>query len=176
MDNLLAGGHRQLVNAQMSGLSAAWRRAAEAVEPDPARWREDEPARPARRIPVARMLAALAMLALLLIAVGAGWREFPGFDAIRALSPRVADMLGWAAAALTIATFSCRDPLYMRPLAVCTNLIFVGYALFAGLAPVLALHGMLLPINLWRWWQSAQAARTSRKRTRPAIPAGMPSQ
>jgi hypothetical protein len=65
-------------------------------------------------------------------------------------------MLGWIAAALMVATFSCRNPLWMRPLAVSTNLAFIGYACVAGLAPVLALHALLLPINLLRWWQSWQ--------------------
>jgi hypothetical protein len=64
-----------------------------------------------------------------------------------------ADTLGWTAAALMVATFSCRDPMWMRPLAVCTNLAFIGYACNASLAPVLALHALLLPINVLRWWQ-----------------------
>jgi len=68
----------------------------------------------------------------------------------------LADTLGWSAAGLMVATFSCRNPLWMRPLAVCTNVAFIGYACSAGLAPVLALHALLLPINLLRWWQSAR--------------------
>jgi hypothetical protein len=74
-----------------------------------------------------------------------------------------ADTLGWIAAALMVATFSCRDPLWMRPLAVCTNLAFIAYACIAGLAPVLALHALLLPINLMRWWQSAREYRWARR-------------
>ncbi len=65
------------------------------------------------------------------------------------------DALGWCAAALMVATFSCRNPLWMRPLAVCTNLAFIGYAFGAGLPPVLALHALLMPVNLLRWWQCA---------------------
>lgn len=68
----------------------------------------------------------------------------------------LADTLGWSAAGLMVATFSCRNPLWMRPLAVCTNVAFIGYACSAGLTPVLALHALLLPINLLRWWQSAR--------------------
>jgi hypothetical protein len=67
-----------------------------------------------------------------------------------------ADPLGWSAAALMVATFSCRDPSWMRPLAVCTNVAFIAYATSAGLAPVLALHALLLPINLLRWRQSVR--------------------
>jgi hypothetical protein len=64
-----------------------------------------------------------------------------------------ADWPGWLAAALMVATFGCRDARCMRPLAVATNLAFMGYGLTAALAPVLALHALLLPINLWRWWE-----------------------
>jgi uncharacterized delta-60 repeat protein len=61
------------------------------------------------------------------------------------------DVLGWLAAGLMVATFGCREARAMRPLAVATNLAFIGYGAAASLAPVLALHGLLLPINLWRW-------------------------
>jgi uncharacterized delta-60 repeat protein len=54
-----------------------------------------------------------------------------------------------------VATFSCRDARRMRPLAVATNLAFIGYGLAASLPPVLALHALLLLINLWRWAQLA---------------------
>ena len=68
----------------------------------------------------------------------------------------VADTLGWIAATLMVATFSCRDPAWMRPFAVCTNIAFICYGFSAGLAPVLALHALLLPINLFRWWQGGR--------------------
>lgn len=67
-----------------------------------------------------------------------------------------ADWLGWLAAALMVATFGCREARCMRPLAVATNLAFIGYGLTAALAPVLALHALLLPINLWRWWECSR--------------------
>ncbi len=49
-----------------------------------------------------------------------------------------ADWLGWLAAALMVATFGCREARCMRPLAVATNLAFMGYGLTAA---------------LWRWWE-----------------------
>lgn len=67
-----------------------------------------------------------------------------------------ADALGWLAATLMVATFGCRDARCMRPLAVATNLAFIGYGFTAALAPVLALHALLLPINLWRWWECSR--------------------
>lgn len=69
------------------------------------------------------------------------------------------DILGWSAAALMVATFSCRDARHLRPLAVATNLAFVGYGAAAGLLPVLVLHLLLLPINLWRWAQAVALSR-----------------
>lgn len=64
------------------------------------------------------------------------------------------EMLGWGASALMVATFACRQPLCMRPLAVCTNLAFMAYAITTGLPPVLALHAVLMPINVLRAWQA----------------------
>jgi uncharacterized delta-60 repeat protein len=60
------------------------------------------------------------------------------------------DALGWTAAALMVATFACREAKAMRALAVATNLAFIGYGFVASLMPVLVLHLVLLPINLWR--------------------------
>jgi CRP/FNR family transcriptional regulator, cyclic AMP receptor protein len=70
-----------------------------------------------------------------------------------------ADFAGWAAAALMVFTFVSREARVMRPLAVLTNLAFVSYSLLAWLPPVLALHLLLLPINLWRWAESCGADR-----------------
>jgi CRP/FNR family transcriptional regulator, cyclic AMP receptor protein len=76
-----------------------------------------------------------------------------------------ADLLGWLAAALMVSTFACREPARMRPLAVATNLAFIGYGLAASLPPVFALHALLLPINLWHWLSTSRgmdkAARTA---------------
>jgi hypothetical protein len=69
------------------------------------------------------------------------------------------DALGWLAAGLMVATFGCRDASAMRPLAVATNLAFIGYGIVASLPPVLTLHLVLLPINLWRWAEALRAKR-----------------
>lgn len=65
------------------------------------------------------------------------------------------DLIGWAAAALMVATFACRNVRVMRPLAIATNLAFISYGALAELPPVLALHLLLLPVNLWRWAELA---------------------
>jgi hypothetical protein len=68
------------------------------------------------------------------------------------------ETLGWGAAALMVTTFCCREARMMRPLAVATNLAFIGYGAAAALTPVLTLHLLLLPINLWRWAESRRRA------------------
>lgn len=77
-----------------------------------------------------------------------------GASAAFGLTPMHADTLGWIAAALMVATFSCREARRLRPLAVATNVAFIGYGVMAGLPPVLVLHLLLLPINLWRCIQA----------------------
>lgn len=80
------------------------------------------------------------------------------------------DVLGWCAAALMVATFACRDARRMRPLAVATNLAFIGYGVAAALAPVLALHALLLPINLWRWAEARGAGVPTLSTTTTPVP------
>jgi hypothetical protein len=60
------------------------------------------------------------------------------------------DALGYLAAAAVLATFSVRSIRALRALAIISNLLFIAYAAFANLSPVLALHALLLPLNMWR--------------------------
>ena len=60
------------------------------------------------------------------------------------------DILGWCACLLMLATFCCQRPQPLRLFAVAANLVFIAYGLTAELAPVLALHLTLLPVNLYR--------------------------
>lgn len=66
------------------------------------------------------------------------------------------DTLGWAAATLTLLAFSCNDLLRLRYSALAANAAFIDYGLSAGLWPVLALHFVLVPINVWRLLQTRQ--------------------
>ena len=68
--------------------------------------------------------------------------------------PPLTDVLGWAAAALTLLAFSCNDLLRLRYVALTANAAFIAYGLTAQLWPVLALHFVLVPINSWRLWQT----------------------
>lgn len=60
------------------------------------------------------------------------------------------DLLGWLAAALTLQTFVCRDMRRLRGVAICANFAFIAYASQTQLWPVLALHLVLAPLNVWR--------------------------
>jgi hypothetical protein len=69
------------------------------------------------------------------------------------------DVLGWAAALLTLMTFVCRDMRRLRLLALSANAAFIAYGALAQLLPVLALHLALVPVNLWRLNQTLRPAQ-----------------
>ncbi|MFN7569959.1 MAG: hypothetical protein ACK5TK_00695 [Betaproteobacteria bacterium] len=81
------------------------------------------------------------------------------------------DVLGYAAAALVFVTFYLRSIVHIRLAAVCSNLLFIGYASSAELAPILVLHAMLLPLNLWRLRELAAGRQAG-----GTVPAGGPGQ
>jgi hypothetical protein len=60
------------------------------------------------------------------------------------------DAFGYAASGLTLATFAQRAMLPMRIMAIGANVCFIGYGAMGRFMPVLALHIILLPINLVR--------------------------
>ena len=60
------------------------------------------------------------------------------------------DLLGFAAAGLVLVTFYVRSGTAMRAAAIASNLLFIAYASTQGLLPVLVLHALLLPLNVWR--------------------------
>ena len=66
------------------------------------------------------------------------------------MSAMLIDALGFVAAGAVLATFSVRSITALRTVAIISNLLFIVYAAGANLLPVLALHALLLPLNLWR--------------------------
>jgi hypothetical protein len=62
----------------------------------------------------------------------------------------ISDLLGYAAAGLVLVTFSVRSLNALRSVAIASNLMFIAYAATADLMPVLILHALLLPLNVWR--------------------------
>ncbi len=72
------------------------------------------------------------------------------------------EAVGYLASSLVLAAFCVRDMLPLRILAICSNLAFVTYGWAAGLRPVLLLHLVLLPTNLFRLWQLLRARAPAR--------------
>jgi hypothetical protein len=58
-------------------------------------------------------------------------------------------IIGLAAAACVLATFCMQSPLALRAFAIASNVLFIVYAAGSDLAPILLLHALLLPINVW---------------------------
>ncbi|MGI1661553.1 Crp/Fnr family transcriptional regulator [Palleronia sp. KMU-117] len=73
-----------------------------------------------------------------------------------------ADALGYVAAALVFLTFLMKTMVTLRIIAIASNIAFILYAASAGLAPILVLHGLLLPLNLARLWQLHAFVRAAR--------------
>ncbi len=63
--------------------------------------------------------------------------------------------VGYVAAALVLATFCARKMVPLRSLAIASNVAFIAYAISAHLWPILSLHGVMLPLNIWRLRQAA---------------------
>jgi hypothetical protein len=61
-----------------------------------------------------------------------------------------ADICGYLASALVLATFSMTSMRALRLTAIASNLAFITYALMAGARPILVLHSVMLPLNVWR--------------------------
>src|SRR5215470_3809586 len=67
------------------------------------------------------------------------------------------DGIGFGAAGLVLATFCMRSMSALRWLAIASNVAFIAYAYLRGLAPVLLLHTLLLPVNICRLAQMRSA-------------------
>jgi hypothetical protein len=59
------------------------------------------------------------------------------------------DLLGSIASGLVLTSFWMRDMLSLRLLAIASNIAFVNYGHVAHILPVMVLHAILLPVNLW---------------------------
>ena len=75
------------------------------------------------------------------------------------------EAVGYLASALVLATFCMRDMVSLRWVAITSNLAFIAYGTLADLGPVLALHVVLLPVNVLRLAQSLRAAAPPLRRS-----------
>jgi hypothetical protein len=63
------------------------------------------------------------------------------------------DLLGYLASAAVLATFTMNAMVWLRLLAILSNVLFIAYGTLAHLPPVLGLHAVLLPLNVLRLLQ-----------------------
>jgi CRP/FNR family cyclic AMP-dependent transcriptional regulator len=72
------------------------------------------------------------------------------------------DVLGYLASALVLRTFTVRSMRLLRWFGIASNLSFIAYAVIAGIPPILALHSLLLPMNIYRLIEIERSQRHSR--------------
>jgi hypothetical protein len=60
------------------------------------------------------------------------------------------DIAGYIASALVLTAFYMKDMVPLRFAAICSNLAFLIYGASMHLVPVIVLHTLLLPLNVWR--------------------------
>lgn len=72
------------------------------------------------------------------------------------------EILGFVAAAFVLTTFLMRTMLLLRVLGICGNIAFITYGWLAGLMPVVLLHLILLPVNLYRLVELIRLVRAAR--------------
>lgn len=63
------------------------------------------------------------------------------------------EVIGWIAAFLTFLTYSQKTMLRLRILGISSNLCFIIWSVAFGVLPTLALHAVLLPLNVHRLLQ-----------------------
>ena len=61
--------------------------------------------------------------------------------------------LGYLASALVLLTFLTRTMKPLRCIALGSNVAFITYSAMLRLYPILILHCILLPVNVWRLWE-----------------------
>jgi hypothetical protein len=84
------------------------------------------------------------------------------------------DFAGYVASALVFLTFYMRGMVALRLVALCSNVAFLIYALTLQLAPIVILHGALIPVNVCRliavWREGNAKLATSGARATPRSP------
>ena len=72
------------------------------------------------------------------------------------------ELIGYLASLLVLVTFCMSGMVALRTVAIASNVAFIGYAALAGISPVLVLHALLLPMNLYRLLQAVLERRRGR--------------
>jgi hypothetical protein len=79
------------------------------------------------------------------------------------------DLAGYIASSLVFMTFYMRGMVPLRLVALCSNVAFLIYAFSLHLAPIVILHGALIPVNVSRliaaWRADSQQGRARSRLT-----------
>ena len=76
------------------------------------------------------------------------------------------EAIGYLASALVFATFYMSTMKLLRTVAIASNVAFILYGYFVGAMPIVILHLVLLPLNIWRLYQTTQLTNSLRAATR----------
>lgn len=63
------------------------------------------------------------------------------------------DVLGYFGASLTLCVYSMRRMIPLRIVGICANCTFIAFGFLAAVYPQMVLHGLLLPINIFRLYE-----------------------
>jgi len=73
------------------------------------------------------------------------WADMVGY-----LAMHWVDILGYFGASLTLCVYSMKRMIPLRIVGICANCVFIAYGFLAEVYPQMALHSLLLPINIFR--------------------------
>jgi CRP/FNR family transcriptional regulator, cyclic AMP receptor protein len=74
---------------------------------------------------------------------------------------KMPEVMGYIASALVLLAFAVTDMRLLRVIAILSNIAFIAYGVLNSLMPVLALHALLLPINILRLRDLRRGPRAS---------------
>ncbi len=69
------------------------------------------------------------------------------------------EVCGYVASSLVLCTYSATSMQVLRCIGIAGNIAFIGYAIMASAPPILILHSLVLPMNIYRLVQIGQARR-----------------
>jgi CRP/FNR family transcriptional regulator, cyclic AMP receptor protein len=72
------------------------------------------------------------------------------------------EIAGYVASGLLLATFSVRTMIPLRILGISSSVAFLTYGFLSGLLPIIVLHVILLPLNLYRFYEMHRLTREMR--------------
>ena len=73
------------------------------------------------------------------------------------------DAMGYLASLLVLLTFCMRTMLTLRLVAIGSNLAFIGFGFEAAVYPVLVLHLLLLPLNIFHLFKATLISQRAKR-------------